>query len=139
RPPFWNKANMLELLDDVHWLKLNEQELAQLSEKDDMESSARQLKIRYGLEGIVVTCGSRGAFALGKDDIPIRVMPEQVQAVKDTVGAGDAFSSILLLGLLRSWTLKNTLTRAQQFASAVVGIRGAVSTEKAFYQQQQSW
>ncbi|XOF35278.1 MAG: PfkB family carbohydrate kinase [Candidatus Electrothrix sp. YB6] len=140
RPPFWDKDSALALVQDVHWLKLNEAELAMIAEGTDMEERARQLRAACGLEGIVVTCGSRGAFALGPDNAPMQVRPEHVQEVKDTVGAGDAFTSVLLLGLLHSWTLQDTLARAQQFASAVVGLRGAVSTDSRFYQQHlQSW
>jgi fructokinase len=140
RSPFWTKDSVLELLNRVHWLKLNENELSQLSEESDAETAARHLKTQYDMEGIVVTCGSRGAFALGPDNHIIQVKPKQVQEVQDTVGAGDAFASVLLLGLLRSWNLEDTLTRAQDFASAVVGIQGAVSTTPEFYQTYlQSW
>lgn len=55
----------------------------------------------------------------------MQVKPEKAQEVQDTVGAGDAFTSVLLLGLLRSWPLQDTLKRAQKFASDVVGIQGA--------------
>ncbi|MCI5167332.1 MAG: carbohydrate kinase, partial [Candidatus Electrothrix sp. GM3_4] len=86
------------------------------------------------------TCGSRGAFALGPDDYAMQVRPEQAHKIQDTVGAGDAFTSILLLGLVRSWPLQDTLKRAQKFASDVVGIQGAVSMDSKFYQQHlQSW
>ncbi|CAK8716991.1 Fructokinase [Candidatus Electrothrix aarhusensis] len=143
RPPFWDKDSLLALIQDAHWLKLNEVELALITEGKgaDMESQARKLKTDYSLEGLVVTCGSRGAFALGPDDnSAIQVRPEQVQEVQDTVGAGDAFASVLLLGLVRSWPLQDTLKRAQKFASGVVGIQGAVSTDSKFYQQHlQSW
>ena len=140
RPPFWNKDSVLELLNGVHWLKLNEDELAQLTEENNAETAARQLKTSCNLEGIVVTCGSKGAFAFGQDNEIIRVKPEQVSEVRDTVGAGDAFSSVLLFGLLRSWNLQDTLTRAQEFASSVVGLQGAVSTDPTFYQQHlQTW
>ncbi|MCI5139970.1 MAG: carbohydrate kinase family protein, partial [Candidatus Electrothrix sp. AR1] len=101
---------------------------------------ARQLKADYNLDGIVVTCGSRGAFALGPNNKPMQVKPKQAEEVQDTVGAGDAFTSVLLLGLVRSWPLQNILKHAQQFASGVVGIQGAVSTDSKFYQQHlQSW
>ena len=137
RPPFWDKDSILALVQDAHWLKLNEAELTLIAKAKgvDMESRARQLKTDYNLDGIVVTCGSRGAFTLGPDNIPIQVRPEQAQDVQDTVGAGDAFASILLLGLLRSWPLQDTLKHAQKFASDVVGIQGAVSTDSNFYQQ----
>ncbi|MGB5686731.1 MAG: PfkB family carbohydrate kinase [Candidatus Electrothrix sp.] len=148
RPPFWDKGSILALVQDAHWLKMNEAELALIAKTKgtdtgtgtDIESQARQLKADYGLDGIVVTCGSRGAFALGPNDNAIQVRPEQVQDVQDTVGAGDAFASALLLGLVQSWPLQDTLKRAQQFASGVVGIQGAVSPDSKFYQQHlQSW
>lgn len=140
RSPFWNKDIIMELLNGVHWLKLNEDELTRLSAENDAETAARELKAQYSMEGIVVTCGSKGAFALGPDNHVIRVKPKQIQEVQDTVGAGDAFASVLLLGLQRSWSLQDTLTRAQNFASAVVSIQGAVSTTPEFYQTYlQSW
>ncbi|CAK8715847.1 hypothetical protein KKHLCK_04965 [Candidatus Electrothrix laxa] len=142
RPPFWDKDSILSLVQDAHWLKLNEAELTLIAKAKgaDMESQARQLKADYDLDGIVVTCGSRGAFALGPDDNAIQVKPTQAQEVQDTVGAGDAFTSVLLLGLIRSWPLQKNLQRAQQFASGVVGIQGAVSPDSKFYQQHlQSW
>jgi fructokinase len=140
RPPFWNKDRVLEVLSGTHWLKLNEDELTQLSTKKRAEEAARQLKSQYRLEGIVVTCGSKGAFALGPDNVLLRVQPKQAQEVQDTVGAGDAFASVLLLGLGYSWNLQDTLIRAQEFASSVVGLQGAVSTSLKFYQQHlQTW
>ncbi|MCI5126521.1 MAG: carbohydrate kinase [Candidatus Electrothrix sp. AR5] len=142
RPPFWDKDSLLALVQDAHWLKMNEAELALIAEGKgaDMESQAQQLKADYDLDGIVVTCGSRGAFALGPDNKPMQVKPKQAEEVEDTVGAGDAFTSVLLLGLVRSWPLQDILKHAQQFASSVVGIQGAVSTDSNFYQQYlQSW
>jgi fructokinase len=140
RPPFWDKDSILALIQDAHWLKLNEAELALIADGTDMESRARQLKTDCNLDGLVVTCGSRGAFALGPDNTPIQVSPEQAKEVRDTVGAGDAFASVLLFGLMHSWPLQDTLERAQQFASDVVGIQGAVSADSNFYQQHiQSW
>ncbi|WP_420208390.1 PfkB family carbohydrate kinase [Candidatus Electronema sp. JC] len=140
RQPFWSKDSVLALLDGLDWLKLNEKELALIAEGRDMEERARQLKTRFAFEGIVVTCGSQGAVAIGPDNALLEVRPDKPAAVADTVGAGDAFASVLLLGLLRSWPLAETLRRSQQFAAAVVGIQGAVSADPAFYQQHlQSW
>jgi fructokinase len=53
--------------------------------------------------------------------------------VVDTVGAGDAFSAVLILGILEEWPLGFALDRAREFAEAVVGLRGATTTEPAFY------
>ncbi len=135
RPPFWTRKGILDLVQGLDWLKLNAKELGLISKstEHDLEVLARQLKVQCGLEGLIVTCGREGAFALDSDDVLYQVRPAQkVQAV-DTVGAGDAFASVLLLGLLHSWPLALSLERAQDFAAAVVGIQGAVSEDINLY------
>ena len=42
-------------------------------------------------------------------------------------------ASIMILGLYNDWPLELTLERAQAFASAIVGRRGATVSEPAFY------
>ncbi|MDD3617997.1 MAG: PfkB family carbohydrate kinase, partial [Desulfobulbaceae bacterium] len=51
----------------------------------------------------------------------------------DTVGAGDAFSSVLLLGLAAGWPMTVIMQRAQDFASGVVSLRGATTMDRNFY------
>jgi len=63
------------------------------------------------------------------------VHPTPGVRVVDTVGAGDAFASVMILGLVSHWPLSLALQRAQDFASAIVGNRGATVDEPAFYQQ----
>jgi fructokinase len=55
--------------------------------------------------------------------------------VVDSVGAGDAFSAMYIHGLQAGWTLATTLAKAQQFASAVLGQRGATVQDPLFYQR----
>ena len=57
----------------------------------------------------------------------------ELPKVVDTVGAGDAFASVLLLGLSKQWPIEITLERAQAFASALVGRRGATIADSEFY------
>ena len=52
----------------------------------------------------------------------------------DTVGAGDAYASVFLLGQARAWPLALTLARANEFAAAICGVSGAVPADLAFYQ-----
>jgi fructokinase len=51
----------------------------------------------------------------------------------DTVGAGDAFSAVFLVGRARGWPLAQTLVRANEFAGAVCCIAGAVPSSLDFY------
>lgn len=62
------------------------------------------------------------------------VRPGGGNAVVDTVGAGDAFSSVLILGLIRQWPSALILQRAQAFASRIVANRGALMTDISSYQ-----
>lgn len=135
RDPWWQKEQLIELLEAATWVKLNADELELLAPSgDDPETRARHLRERYALDVVFATLGARGAFALGADESLSRVAPAGDIPVVDAVGAGDGFASVLILGLLRRWPLQQTLDRAQAFASAIVGRRGATVREPAFYQ-----
>jgi fructokinase len=88
----------------------------------------------HDLDVLIVTCGERGAVALNKQGEFFDVVPATTVAVVDTVGAGDAFAAVVLLGLQHGWPLPLTLQRAQVFASAMVGRRGATVQDLNFYQ-----
>lgn len=51
----------------------------------------------------------------------------------DTVGAGDGFAAVCILGAVSGWPVARLLTRADAFASAICGIRGAVPDSAEFY------
>ncbi|AFY38967.1 PfkB domain protein [[Leptolyngbya] sp. PCC 7376] len=141
RDPWWQIENLQPFLQDSTWLKLNNEELPALV--PNLVDRDRQLDFlfnEYDLQYILLTEGAAGAtlFELGGDRLT--VAPDQSTQVVDTVGAGDAFCSIFLLGILSNWPLARTLKRAQTFASAIVGIQGATTTEKHFYQPfQDAW
>ena len=65
----------------------------------------------------MLTQGSDGAEVLTSGGERFGVRPEADIEVVDTVGAGDAFASVIILGLVRDWPLEATLRRAQAFAS----------------------
>ena len=91
----------------------------------------------FGLTGLIVTLGERGAAYFGADRPPVHAgAGVNISAVDvvDTVGAGDAFSAIFLLGSALGWPLDTILPRANQFAAAICGIAGAVPADTAFYE-----
>lgn len=135
RPPWWNSNMVSECLQRARWAKLNEHELALVSDGQgkSADAQAHGLREQYGLELLLVTHGSKGAAAYAAEGAVARVTPAAATRVVDTVGAGDAFTAVLLHGLLNDWPLQQTLDAAQGFASAVVGIRGAVPVNAQFY------
>ena len=141
REPWWNKADIQALVDDADWVKLNHHELQALQpESTDLDAAMSLFLATHKLEGLIVTRGERGALAINADGQSALVTPMQTVEIVDTVGAGDAFASVLMLGIHLGWPLQLTLERAQIFASAMVGRRGATVQDIQFYQPfVQSW
>ncbi|MBT2989337.1 MAG: carbohydrate kinase [gamma proteobacterium symbiont of Ctena orbiculata] len=134
RDPWWRRESVLDWVADADWVKLNDDELVRLNgERDDLPAAATAFRQRYDLQGLVVTLGERGVLAVAADERAYRIEPEVNLDLVDTVGAGDALSSVIILGLEQGWPLQLTLERAQEFASAIVGRRGAVVDEATFY------
>ena len=134
RSPWWKKSSINNIMQNIQYLKINEDELNLIvSGKQTTENKARFLLSDLQLDLIVVTLGAAGAIAIDHSKICM-VQPEKSIEVVDTVGAGDAFTSVLLLGLTKSWPIQKTIDRAQQFASQVVGLRGATTQDIKFYQ-----
>ncbi len=135
RPPWWQAAIIEYALAGCTHLKLNEHELELLvpSATDAMQR-VELLFEKYPLQLLILTRGVQGASAMTRDGKSLTVSPEAANHVVDTVGAGDAFSSVILTGLCRGWSLEDSLQRAQQFASQVVGVQGATIRDRELYQ-----
>ncbi|BAQ61367.1 fructokinase [Geminocystis sp. NIES-3708] len=134
RSPWWNSNVIKSLLKQTSSLKLNEEELSLLiTEKKDINEAINYLFSTYPLNNITLTKGKAGAIAFTRDGISKQISPSQNIAVIDTVGAGDAFCSVLILGMLKNWDISTTLTKAQEFASAIVERQGATTNDKSFY------
>ncbi len=134
RPPWWEKNRVLKWMRAAHWVKLNEAELYMLCPGDGaLLARAQACRSACDLVGLLVTLGDRGALAVTADLPPVQVTPSSQGTLVDTVGAGDAFAAIVVLGLVRGWPLEKTMQRAQSFAAAMVCRQGATVPEKAFY------
>lgn len=134
RPPWWDRHSAEQALDGARWVKLNEDELALLgADSGELDARAAGLREKHGIELLIVTRGGDGAVAFSSDGRSAETRPAPGHSVVDTVGAGDAFTSVTVLGLTLDWPLRQTLERAQAFASAVVGVRGATVQDRNFY------
>jgi len=126
RPP-WNDTPIIkQCLDVAHWLKLNDEELKKLTD------SAKQMKSQHDIDTIYITRGEQGSAVLNEqgtieenNDLSIKVV--------DTVGAGDAFTSVCILGIHKGWTSRQVLTRANEFAARICQTQGATALVKQDY------
>lgn len=135
RPPWWEESLIKMISHTAHWIKLNQHELEILTHADNEQSRIIEFFSQAdNLKELILTKGEQGAMTITPEGELNRVEPEQNQNFVDAVGAGDAFSSVMLLGKHLSWPADLTIQRAQSFAAAVVGIRGATTTDSAFYQ-----
>jgi fructokinase len=141
RDPWWDREQVLALVADATWVKLNADELDLLAPpggpgpETESERLARAAVFRdeQGLEGLILTLGARGAVALSAGEGAVTVEPPPRLPVVDAVGAGDAFASVCILGLRRNWPVADTLERAQTFAARIVGQRGAIAADPGLY------
>jgi fructokinase len=89
------------------------------------EGTVAQVVVTYGADGYAVFDRSGHCLVAGAA-CPVAQMV-------DTVGSGDAFTAVVIAGELCGWTLADTLERANAFAAALCGVRGAAPEQLAFY------
>jgi fructokinase len=138
RDPWIYPDRLQWLLQHADIVKTNDTELEVMSELLDLPSvsphaQAEALLNRYGLRGVLITLGAKGACWLDDSGQFAEMESEPVPGIRDTVGAGDAFSAVFILGLLQSWKITDTLQRAHRFAAAICQIRGAIPENAEFY------
>ncbi len=125
-------AESLMLAD---WVKLNDEELAQLAgwfdaAADDDAGRASAVMARFALQRLVLTCGASGWRFYAPGGVLLAQGAGVIQPhVVDTVGAGDAFTALLLAGLALRRDLPATLALANRYASFICGVRGPLPAE----------
>lgn len=139
RDPWVSEAVLRWSLGKAEVVKVNEEELLRLGallEPGDSEPQVlgERLIRAFGIRQLLVTRGEKGAWALDSDGTFFHTgMTEPVTDMIDSVGAGDAFAAVFLLGLMRNWHVGLTLDRAHRFAGEVCRLRGAVPDSDEFY------
>lgn len=135
RAPWWDKETLFKWLEDATWVKLNLDELHELGFiKADLETAMKLFRERFGLKQLIVTCGEDGSHVLTEDGL-IHHPAGKLKKFVDTVGAGDAFTAVYIHGLMNQWPIEKTLHAAQNFAADIIGLRGATTKDRAFYEK----
>jgi len=136
RTPWWSKEAIYKCLERARWCKLNQHELVELGfNSADLQQDMTRMQTHFQLEQLIVTRGEDGGIVRCNDGTFYEQKRVVADKLIDTVGAGDAFSAMYIHGLLAGWPVQKILLQAQQFASKVIGLRGAVSEDSAFYSE----
>lgn len=138
RPPHTPLERVQDLLEGAAWVKVNGDELAQLTGLSvEMPSDAGRagaaLRDRHDLRAVLVTMGADGACLVPSRGDAHYVPAPVLDDVVDPIGAGDAFASVAVIGLLEDWAPTTLLRRAHDFAATVCRIRGATPDDPAVY------
>lgn len=139
RAPFYNKHTIRRSLLRSDIVKLNEEELLIVAkyfkmDAPSMHEKAKQLLAAFDIKQVIVTAGAKGAWMVNaKECIKTNDIKTSQALLVDTVGAGDAFSAVCMLGHRLNWDCLTMLNRANQFASAICGIRGGAPADIDFY------
>ena len=140
RDPWWDRETVREYLRRTEIVKLNEDELLRLVPQAGSLSERALSMLALGPKTVCLTRGEKGAAVYERGECLAQVEPGQGVEVIDTVGAGDAFASGFILGRVHEWEIQTTMQRAQDFAGAVVGRRGATLKDESFYRRfRKSW
>jgi fructokinase len=142
RAPWWNKELVESSIKAAKWVKLNEDEIGliepefatvNLDDQDSVDKVLERVCQRYELAMLIVTLGEKGALLKTPNEPFFKASTPKVSIV-DTVGAGDGFSAVIIIGIMRQWPAKIMLERAIAFAALICQIRGATSNDPKLYQ-----
>ncbi|MDX2270883.1 MAG: PfkB family carbohydrate kinase [Cyanobacteriota bacterium] len=139
RDPWWDRDWLDQVMQTATWVKMTEAELATLRDphplsRTQLPPAACHLHSQYGYAFLAVTMGEDGAMLVLPDRLLSQTAPV-VDPICDTVGAGDAFSAVLILGIHEEWRADVMVQRAIQFASATCRYPGGTIADRGFYQR----
>lgn len=124
REPFVDLRLVLESIERADVIKLNEGEAEWLAEQLGVGNAAEWLRQREHVELVALTRGSRGAAIFSKANVVEHA--GVASSGVDPVGAGDAFTACLALGLARRTPLPEILAVACERAAWVAARPGAM-------------
>jgi fructokinase len=127
RAPFVSREVITDSLAIANVLKLNDAELPILAEMCDLQGEEsqlmRDLAKRFNLRAIALTRGDKGSTILADGQFSNHFgLPAEV---RDTIGAGDAFTAALAIGLVGGWALDTINEHANAVAAFVCSQPGA--------------
>jgi fructokinase len=126
RQNYYDRANIENSLCRANVLKINHDEITQLSRLIGCEPVANALLRRFpNLKLIALTRGGEGSVLFDAGGSVIEHPGYPADPMVDAIGAGDAFTAALALGLLRGDSLKQISDDANRLAAYVCTRAGA--------------
>ena len=139
REPWYDEEIIRISLQHADIVKLNEEELSAVAGMlqlpgESLQGQAISLLQHFQLDLLIVTAGAKGAWQVDRYGglLHAEAMNERLPIV-DTVGAGDAFAAVYIVGMLQDWPASLRLSRANQFAAAMCRQRGGVPDTAEIY------
>ncbi len=140
RDPWVRKDVLRWSLGKAEIVKMNEKELLRVAHMMGLGSASqtvlgKRMLHAFGIRQLLVTEGQNGAWLLQNDGTYHHTGPtEPLVDVVDSVGAGDGFAAVFLLGLTQGWPVEQALERSHHFAGEICRLRGAIPDSDDFYQ-----
>jgi fructokinase len=127
RQTFYSRKIIESSLALADVLKLNDEELAVIATMFSLDGDEpkllAELAQKYNLRLVALTKGEKGSILWSNEQVSIH--PGYKVEVVDTVGAGDAFTAALALGMLRGKSLESISDHANRVAAYVCSKSGA--------------
>ena len=127
-----NPEELIDVIKDCNILLINDEEILQLSKKDNLLEGGKEL-LKLGLDYVIIKKGGDGALIISKDT------EENIPAVPgidmyDPTGAGDSFAGGFLgyIASNKTWNIKDAVITGSALASytvAAFGIEGIKNLE----------
>jgi len=127
RQKYYNADLISKSLFCSNVFKINDDEIELfkhlfIMDGNEVELSQKIMKT-YSIEYLALTKGDKGSYLFWKDEISF--MPTPVVDVEDTIGAGDSFTSALVIGILNKWSLNEIHRKAVEISAFVCTQKGA--------------
>lgn len=136
RPDCYSTETVKRSLAQADIVKLNTDELEVVAGMADVHGDedhrALALMNTFAIETLCLTDGARGS-RIYRNGASYNMAASRHIEIADTVGAGDAFASVLAVGCLKGWGPEKILRHAGLVAGDICGIRGAVPDGPGFY------
>lgn len=128
RQHYFSKTLITKSMQLANVLKINDEELRTIADMYELPGDdllvCRQLAKEFNLKMVACTYGANGSLLCSPTESSFMETP-QVK-VKDTVGAGDAFSAALTVGILNGFPMKRCHEMAVQLSAFVCTQEGAM-------------